>query len=92
MSRLALRIPEKKLANTSKSVGVGLGVTAVVYLLGKNLLGGGSVAQGFDRSITQGTLALLTNLFGFVVLCYLTRTLCLWWSYRRILNKFSGGV
>jgi hypothetical protein len=84
LSGLALRIPEKRLADTSRSVGFGLGVTAIVYLLGRHLLPAGSVAQGFDRSFSLGMLALLTNLFGFAVLCYLFRTVYLWWSYRRI--------
>ena len=90
MSGLALRIPEKRLADTSRSVGFGLGVTAIVYLLGRHLLPAGSVAQGFDRSFSLGMLALLTNLFGFAVLCCLFRTVFLWWSYRRILSNHAS--
>lgn len=90
MSRLALRIPEKRLANASKNVGIGLGVTAIVYLLGRSLLNGGSIVQAFDRSVVEGVIVLLTNVFGFGLLCYLSRALYLWLSYRRILSQFAS--
>lgn len=90
LSELALRIPNKRLAETTRHMGIRLGVTAVIFLVGRQVVPGGPIVQLFDRSIILGSLKVLNGLFGFATACYFFRVAQLWWSFRRILGALAS--